>query len=497
MLELNIGRLVVPEFPRYESKGQLTTQTNSAQAPTDTSAKMLEQTSKVGQSLQDVSIKWMNAVDTIQETTANANFKIGMEDIKNRAQNDPNYNNSDQYFKEIEKLKSDNLKGFSSKSTANKMAINFGYEAKVGQIQIQNLYKKKMIDVGQVSADKLINSEIDYANENPDNAFSNIKIILDKQVQAGIYSATEAQKKYKESVKTIGALIVSNDPSTQEDQSVVLAELRKGDQGKYAEIPPDDRLDLIKASQQRIFNNNQTYKRDTQDASNLRSNALIDKLASGEATIKDIEAEMAVPEESGGMKRSQLLTYQRALISGVKGNLDRMLQEKTPDHDPTKRAKDVKSYIDLIDNFIDSKTDQWKAKEMLASAFEDGIINSKEQQFLNGLKQNLKDIEFNRNTSPIAIAIKGLKNFFRVQSNSSDEVIARNIKTLIGDVSSGTQPEVALRKILSKEVSSRIPDLANYPKTGKLKRDGNGNIIRVFPDGSYIDEPSQGTKATK
>jgi hypothetical protein len=37
---------------------------------------------------------------------------------------------------EIEKLKTDNLKGFTSKSAQSEMAIDFDYESKVGQIQI-------------------------------------------------------------------------------------------------------------------------------------------------------------------------------------------------------------------------------------------------------------------------------------------------------------------------------------------------------------------------
>lgn len=482
----------MPEFPRYQSKNQLTTQQPSVGAPADTSGQMLEKASQVGGQVQEAAVKWGNAVDTIQKTTATANFKTGLLDITNRAQNDPNYNNSEQYFKEIEKLKTDNLKGFSSKAAETQAAIEFGYESKVAQIQIGNLYKKKMIDVGQASTLKLIDAEI--GNPNPDS-FANIQKLLNTQVAAGIIGHEDAYKLYKTSVKTIGAFDVANDPADQEGKSAVLAELRKGDKGKYKDIPPDERLDLIKASQARIFNNNQTFKRDTQDASNERSNMLIDKFASGEATIQDIETEMAVPEESGGIKRSQLLVYQRALTSGIKGNLDRMLQEKTPDKEPTKRAKDVKSYLDLVDAFVDNKTDQWKAKEMLAQAFEDGIVNSKEQQFLNGLKQNLKDIEFNRSTSPVASAIKGLKEFFRFQSNATDEDLARNIKTLVGDIQGGASPDHALRAVLQKEVLSRIPDYATYPEKGKLKRDANGNIIRVYPDGTYEDEPAR--KASK
>jgi hypothetical protein len=480
-------------FPRYNSKANLSTDAPSVNAASDTSGQMIEQAAKTVQSVQDTAIKWSNAVDTIQKTTASANFKMGMLDIKNRAENDPSYNNSEQYFKEIEKLKTDNLKGFSSRAAEAEARMDFDYEGKVGQIQIENLYKKKMIDVGQTSMLNLIDSEI--SNPTPSSK-QNIQKLLSQQVAAGVIDHKAAYELYNKSIKTMGEFDVANDPSTEEGQSSVLAELRKGENGKYADTPADVRLDLIKASQQRIFNNNQTFKRDTQDSANMRSNDLIEKFAAGEATIKDIENEMAIPEESGGIKRAQLLSYQKALLSGVKGDLDRMLQEKTPDHkDPTQRSKAVRSYLDLVDDFIDNKSDQWKAKEMLATAYEDGIINSKEQKFLNSLKQNMKDLEFNRNTSPVAKAIKGLKEFLHVQANASDEDIARNIKTLVGDISFGTTPDEALRKILQKEVRERIPDISSYPKTGKLKRDGNGNIIRVFPDGTYTDESN--SKAAK
>lgn len=474
----------MPDFPRYESKSQIVPRQTSLQAVEDTTGEILGQGAKIGQQVQETALKWQNAVDTIQKTTATANFKTGILDITNRASNDPDYNNSDQYFKEIENLKTSSLKGFSSKLAETEASLDLGYEAKVAQIQIGNLYKKKMIDVGQVNAIKLIDNEVSNPNE---DSFENIKNILNKQVASGIFSHEDAYKKYKESIKTIGAYEVANDPADQESKSLVLAELRKGESGRFSEIPADDRLDLIKSSQQRIFNNNQTYKRDVQDASNQRSNDLIDKFASGEASIQDIESELAIPEESGGIKKSQLLIYKRAITSGIKNDLNRMLQEKTPDKEPTKRAQLVKQYNELIDNFIDDNTDQWKSKEMLAQAFEDGIVNSKEQQFLNGLKQNLKDIEFNRSTSPVVSAIKGVKDFFHYQSNSTDEQLASNIKSLVGEIQNGTSPDQALRMTIKKEILSRIPDYATYPDTGKLKRDSNGNVIRVFPDGTYED----------
>ena len=146
----------MPDFPRYQSKAQPTTAQPSVQAPEDTTGEIIQEVGEVGKTVQDVSVKWSNAVDTIQKTAASANFKAGILDIETRATNDPNYNNSDQYFKEIEKLKTDNLKGFQSKTAETQAAIDFGLEGNIAKFRIENLYKKKMIDVGQASTPKLL-----------------------------------------------------------------------------------------------------------------------------------------------------------------------------------------------------------------------------------------------------------------------------------------------------------------------------------------------------
>ena len=191
----------MPDFPRYNSKAQITTQQPSVQAPSDTSGEMIEKAGEVGKTVQDTSLKWSNAVDTIQKTTATANFKSGLLDITQRAQNDPDYNNSDQYYKEIERLKTDNLKGFSNKSAESQAAIEFGYDGKVAQIQIQNLYKKKMIDVGQASSLKII----DMAVNNPsESSLQTVKAELSKQVEAGVFDHKDAYKLYQDAEQKFG-----------------------------------------------------------------------------------------------------------------------------------------------------------------------------------------------------------------------------------------------------------------------------------------------------
>lgn len=474
----------MPSFPRYNSKNQLTSQQPSAMAPTDnTGAAIAEAGATIGGSVQKAAIAWEEGLKSTRKTVATVNNKKKILDIQQRASVEVDPQKEQEYRKELQKSFAEN-----SKDLDNVAAMELSLDTQIADIQLQNLFKKKSLELDDLATKEAIDMEISNPTE---GSFSNIKKMLAEKVATGHKTAAEADKLYKDSVKTIGEFAVANDGARQESDSTVLAELKKGDKGKYSEIPPDDRLSLIKASQQRIFNNNQTYKRDVADSQNERNNNLINKFSDGTATLKDIDNEFAIPEEEGGMKRSQLLIYKRALVAGTKGDLDRMLREKTADGDTTKRATAVKSYLGLIDSFIGDETDQAKAKEMLATAYEDGIINPTEQKFLNDLKQNLKDIEFNRSTSVVASAIRGVKDFLNFQSNASDEDIARNIKMLVGDLAEGKDPGVSARKILSQEVAKIIPDISNFPETGKVMRDANGNIARIYPDGTFEEVDSE------
>lgn len=207
------------DFQRYDSQAEPTTQQPGAFISKDTSGERTAAIGKVGDAVQENTLKWSAAHDTIQKTVASANFKSGMLDVLTRATNDPNYNNSDQYYKEIEKLKTDSLKGFTSKYAEAQMMADLGYESKVGQIQIQNLYKKKEIDVGQTNALKLLDIEA----QSPGADFEEkIGRILGEQVKAGIFDHKDAyliQQQYIKKSKLNSFLIdLQNNPAIAENK---------------------------------------------------------------------------------------------------------------------------------------------------------------------------------------------------------------------------------------------------------------------------------------
>jgi len=220
------------------------------------------------------------------------------------------------------------------------------------------------------------------------------------------------------------------------------------------------------------------------DNQETRHNGLLDNLAQGKLTLTDIENEMQIPEELGGIPKKTLISYQKAIQNGIQKDLNRWLTEKTSDKDPTARAKAVKQYVDLINDFVSEDTDKWHAREKLAEAYADGIINSQEASFLNKLRTNLKDIEFNRSSGPIVNAVKALKSWMG-KNNASDEEITLRVKQLLGTLSQGqANPVDTTKTILQDHLRSKIPEIDTLSSKGQLMMDAYGNKAIVYPDGT-------------
>ena len=208
----------MPQFPRHESERQLTTQQPSVLAAGDSQGAILEKTAEVAGKATDLAVKWANAVDTIQTTTAKANLKGGLADILARAEADPDYNAHDKYAQEIDKLRMDSGRGFASKAAEANAGIEFDYDAKIAKIQLGATFKKKMVNVGQAATLKLLDMEV--TDVRPDFE-KRIIGILGKQVAAEVYGPKEAyelQQKYVKQGKYNAFLIdLNNDPAAAEE----------------------------------------------------------------------------------------------------------------------------------------------------------------------------------------------------------------------------------------------------------------------------------------
>lgn len=378
---------------------------------------------------------------------------------------------------------------------------DLGFRANMQKIQWE-----KQVDASRVNTEGDVALQVENAYEVPADQLDEVKFRIKKtifdQVDVGVYEKAEGQKLYDKALEDIRTgrprNAIYNDMSTQEEDSDVLKALKSPKE--FPDLTHDERISLVKESQQRIFNNNQRLKRDVEVNQRGRNTDILNKLASGTLTLGDIENEYKIPEDQGGIPRKTLVSYQKGIINGVAYSLNEMMEEKVSSEsgaDLTLRAKLVGRYNKLIDLYIDDKTDIWKAKEALAAAWKDGVLDPSEAQFLDTLHKDLKDIEFNRSRGKIVSAIKGIKKFLGAQPNATDEDLAVNIKQLLGGAAKGQDPEILTREILSDNMKVYFPDYASYPKEGKIKHDKtNGHYFKVFPDGtwSWVTEPKKSEK---
>lgn len=351
----------MPDFPRYQSKGQLTTQQPSVEAPTDTTGQMLETGAKVAGQVSDVALKWSNAVDTIQKTTAQANFKTGMLDITQRAQNDPNYKNSDQYFREIDKLKTDNLKGFQSKTAETEMAIEFGYDSQVGKIQIDNLYKKKLGDVGQAS----ILKNLEHMSTNANDLEKRIDKFLAPQIRDQIISHEQAYK-LKEKYVT---------------------------QGKFNSFLQDFRSNPVEAEKK--FNKD-AYGLDIETAEKARSKLKELKVLQkeqegnlfGDMTLKLTTSELSEDEIDEAIALNKNNPNEGITEAHGKRLKDGLYKDVTK-RIGTKEFKKYKQALDFV--FSSSAQDRIKGYEAVLEAHNEGL-DKEETKFLKQILDTKKDV---------------------------------------------------------------------------------------------------------
>lgn len=197
-----------PGFTRYDSKASLTTDQPTALATKSTQGDVMKTVADTEAKAAESGFKFIDALATIQKTTAQANYRTGEADILKQAENDPDPNSQQKYQDQITKLKADTLSKISFGGAQKEMGLQLGYESKVASVKIAGDYKKKAIDVGQAAILQNIDTEVN--NPTPSSLF-NVKTVLDKNVQAGIISHEAAYKLYDKANRDIGQNRVSKD----------------------------------------------------------------------------------------------------------------------------------------------------------------------------------------------------------------------------------------------------------------------------------------------
>lgn len=496
----------MPVLPTADAKRNINAEIN---APVMTGAtENLKASENLGNTVIDLTQKWSAANDVMQYTEAKSVHALGIAENEGKALADPDYRNSEAYKKENERIKKNSLAYIANAQVRNKAALEFDFDGKVSDLKIDAQFRQKEIAYTKVRAenylDTLQQKKLQAGTELERNAMDfKIKELLVANVGSGVLSPEEAQKMLKASEITGVKYEIYDDNSTKESDSVVLKELKDMKNPKYSYLDPKSRLSLIEESQKRIFQNNQTFKREIETSKDDRTQAIYKKINDRTLSMADIDAERKIPEEQGGLGEKALNSIQDGVIRGI--DADQKLIEQSDAYS--------ENYYELITSLVDDPMDSVKAREKINDAYRDGYISPKEAIFLNTLKTELSNIndirgieasskklnvmgvEFNVRTDlGIRSALKNL-NIALGGRNATAKESAKAIKRLVNGLADGEDPIKLQKNILYEDAITRNPEIQLFPETGQLCMDDSCQIRMVFPNGDVKDH--QGTKKEK
>ena len=486
----------MPSFPRDQSKANISSQQTSFLAPQDNTGEMIQ---KIGEGLGnkafEIGLKLKASNDATQKLVASNNFKIGMLDISSRAENDPNYNNSAQYFKEIEKLKTDSLKGVSDPVLQQELGLDFNLGSKVGEIQVQSIFKKKGIDVAQAETLKAIDVEVNNPTE---NSLAKIQGVLDSQVSVGNIDHKDAYTLLQKANKDLGVNRVNDSIFNAKTSEEINAVRNAFTSGAYEKggvtIDGKEKNTMLKsidtkAKQIEInanFAERVQRQNDTHELIDLSNNSLL--------TPSKLEEYF----KTNRISNSTYKALQDTLDSPV---------------GPTANT-DKKTYYDLTNSLLKENVDPEKSMVEILKANADGKLSKEDAKKLYEMhlipsSEGFKSLantqggdEFTKmkqNFDSQIAAVADKRNWFKSAFRNFNEFFSgvdkeKNVvgatQKLIDNITNNKIKNEDIPaeadKIIGQENLKSHPDWAKLPEKGKKGVDRFGNKVVVYPDGRIV-----------
>lgn len=276
----------MPNFPRYQSKGVLTTQQPSVQAVEDTSGEIITKVGEVGKTVQDVAVKYDAAMKSTRKTVAITNNKTEIQNIQQEFQNKPLPTESD--YKDvqarIEKARLKNSEGLDSLS-----AMELNYDSKVAGFQIENIFKKKNIELDTIATDRAISLEV---NNPRDGSFPQIQALLKEKLALGLIDPSVAYQKEVKANADLGVNRINRDlyqAKTPEEVDAVTQGITSGAYEKGGvTIEPDKKKALLDIADRAKTNTEKKIKAQETEAMAQNRVSTIMGVSRGEIDIQNM-----------------------------------------------------------------------------------------------------------------------------------------------------------------------------------------------------------------
>ena len=218
----------MPQLPRVESQRNLTTQQPSPLAPKDTNGEMWGVLADTASSAADTTYKWQKANSSMQKTQAELNMKTQLLDIHARAEADPDKNAYGKYASEVDSVLKNSPANFSDPQVGAEARMQFDYEAKAANIQLNGLFRKKQIESDQVNTKQ----QIDMLVANPtESSMEDVKKLLAEKKAVGIFGEEAAYNLEKKANDDLGKNRLNKDlysAQTPEAVDQVIQQINEG-----------------------------------------------------------------------------------------------------------------------------------------------------------------------------------------------------------------------------------------------------------------------------
>jgi len=394
--------------------------------------------------------------------------------VKSAADQDTEFDAS-KYEDAIDRVGEEAGKTISGALARDEFHANFQRQATAVKWGIKNQFRDRELKSVDASIDYQGQQIADnYGGMNEADRITNVfnfRQSLENAVKIGLYNQGTADAKYAEFQKKVYKGQVEydiyNDPATQEDKSDVLRALKNTKDETYSFLDSDTRLDMIKASQQRIFQNNQTFKRQTEEETFTNRADGIEKVLSGEINQTNF-------------------AQNRDKIAAVDPDLAGAMQNVFSNRGRYEARESNVDFQDLAEAMLKSENKKALSDFIIKAAKNPKVNQDQLSVLVDVARERAKDIG-NHKTSNIPGFINAAVDFITATLPPAGVglVLLKTLQRFKTEKPQGEQMLNVAKDEVRKQRLQDNPNIVNAPKTGKRQYNPKLNQYRIsYPDGT-------------
>jgi hypothetical protein len=374
--------------------------------------------------------QWQKASDTMQLTHGKTAWDTGTAQILTKAQEDPDYNNSQTYMDDLKKVKDSALEGFTNKGLQKTFALELDRDLQLGYLQIDNIYKKKQVNFHKnVTLPGLVDNWVGKkaAGHNP-QLDSELQSVIDAQVASGFISPAEGDKMFKDAAFRAASLAIYNNPKGFDKK--LLENLSPEDTAKLDKAL-DDRKKAVEAQEK--WEQKMTYTKGALTA----SEAILSK-----SLTPEIVRGLMKSGEMDSLTGS--IFYNLAMKKTFTGEDMSEDQKFKPDF-----------FLSQLDEVLDDKTEALNVLKTVTNAYGRGELGYNQYAYFIGEASKKFNAEVKGEKHEWDMPFKGAVKWLMALPTGGVSLIP----TLIDKVQKGAEPKQALNEIKRDIVIKDNPGL--------------------------------------